>query len=148
MVVFLALSSDCALRSISIPSDAGPILQREGHIASASLVSLTLERLVLDDQTPSSEECTEKCDNSKCHHDDECHKVPWCLAVVEEVWRDDIADVAAHVDLGDLCQRLVQESRQVRNIRSRRPRLFSLASCSWSKLPKCIPGDWQRRNRE
>lgn len=36
------------------------------------------------------------------------------MAVVEEVWRDDVADVAAHVDLGIICQRLVRISRWFR----------------------------------
>ena len=141
-------SSGCAFRSISMVNWCEPILQSERHIASTSLVSLALERLVLYDQAPSSKKCTEQCDNGERHHDDKCHEVPWSLAVVEEVRRDDVTDVAAHVDLEKLCQRLLRISTQIGNIRLRRPQLSSLAWCSWSRLPKCRPRDWQRKNRE
>jgi hypothetical protein len=74
-------------------------LQSERDVATASLISLSLESLVLDDQSPPSEKRTAKGNNCEHHHDDESHKVSGRLAVVEEVRRNDVTYVATHIDL-------------------------------------------------
>ena len=74
-------------------------LKSERNITTSSLISDPLERLVLNNETPPGEHCTPKRHDRKGHHDDEGLQASRGLAVVEEVRRDDVSHVAAHVDL-------------------------------------------------
>lgn len=47
------------------------LLQSERHVASAGLVSLLLQSLVLNDQSPSSSDGAADCGSCKGHHNDE-----------------------------------------------------------------------------
>lgn len=74
-------------------------LKSERNVTAASLIGNPLERPVLDNETPSGEQRAPESRDGKGHHDDERLKVSRSLAVVEEVRRNDVSDVTAHVDL-------------------------------------------------
>lgn len=74
-------------------------LESERNIAATILIGDPLERPVLDDETPSREKRASESRDRKGHHDDERLKISWSLAVVEEVWGNDVSDVTTHVDL-------------------------------------------------